>query len=126
MLTPKRNNLLPTATPYAAQEANSTLTAGSEHFSNYSPVRKISRNPSDESFEFLRRAPRKNRDDMPDELKVLHAEVARYSSTAKKLTFDENGSESTQSTSPKVNAFTLDTNSYFATPVVESAKPSEF
>ena len=77
------------------------------HFIEYSPVRKISRNPSDESFEFIRRAPKKNRDDMPPELKILHSEVARSATTAKKLNFDDNESESTQSSSPTVNAFSL-------------------
>jgi hypothetical protein len=46
-------------------------------------------------LEFLRRAPKKNRDDMPEELKILHYEVARSATTAKKLTFDDEESEST-------------------------------
>jgi len=44
---------------------------------------------------------------MPEEIKILHAEVARSATTAKKLTFEENESESTQSGSPTVNAFFL-------------------
>jgi len=46
---------------------------------------------------------------MPEELKILHSEVARFSTTARKLTFDDHESESTQSSSPTVNAFSLET-----------------
>ena len=100
MLTPTRKNQLPPSTSHVADNGNTTHTYVNSHFIDYSPVRKISRNPSDESFEFLRRAPRKNRDDMPEDLKNLHKEVARSATSAKKLTFDDRESESTQSSSP--------------------------
>ena len=89
MLTPTRKNQLPPSTSQVANHDNPTHTLVSGHFIDYSPVRKIYRNPSDESFEFLRRAPKKNRDDMPEDLKILHKEVARSPTTAKKLTFDD-------------------------------------
>jgi len=98
MLTPTRKNQLPPSTSHISENGNTTHTCLNSHFIDYSPVRKISKNPSDESFEFLRRAPRKNRDDMPENLKNLHKEVAATS--AKKLTFDDRESESTQSSSP--------------------------
>jgi hypothetical protein len=72
MLTPPRKNQLPTSTSQVSNITNTTHTQVLGHFIDYSPVRKISRNPSDESLEFLRRAPRKNRDDMPEDLKILH------------------------------------------------------
>ena len=95
-------------TPTRTQLSHFGTSISNTHFTEYSPVRKIARTPSDESFEFLRRAPKKCQ--MPTELKVLYIEAAKSANVVKKLSFDDNQSISTQSSSPTVSAFSLSEN----------------